>query len=165
MTKDTPDTLTVLRSLALELPDEARIAFIAQLERGAARRYRRWAERSGSLVVSTGLRLCAAREDTIADMADATFPAPDGAAEALSDVLRRASAATGTVHEGRALSDSLAMQAAAERAGAATWRSLIEGVGDSSHRTVLETCARLEEESAEFIERMLAAGLVEERVE
>lgn len=155
-----PEMMENLRSLALELPPEARIAFVARLERGAARRYRAWADRADSAVVATALRLCAAREESIAELADATFPAPAGTLPALDDATKRAAVGAAPVHEGRPLHESLAIQAAAERSGAATWRELCGDPSLAPHRSVLETCARLEEESADLVERLLATGRV-----
>jgi len=161
MAKPHLDFVAVLRALALELPSEARVAFVAQLERRAAKRYQHWAARAESPLLAAGFRLCAAREDGIAEIADATFPPPDDTVPLIEAALERASVATASVHDGRPLAESLAIQAAAERAGAATWRSLLGKGGPAMRRAALETCARLEEESAEFLERILASGVID----
>ena len=57
-----------------------------------------------------------------------------------------------SLFEGLDVEDQLAIQAGAERQGAAAWR----GLADRRPREeVLEACARLEEESADFLDALL----------
>ena len=52
----------------------------------------------------------------------------------------------------------LALQARGERLGAATWRSFARVAATPQAREVLLGCARLEEESASFLESILATA-------
>jgi len=58
---------------------------------------------------------------------------------------------------GRPLAEQFAMQAAAERAGAATWRALAEKAAPEQ-RAVFEACAGLEEASAAVLDALVAEG-------
>ncbi len=51
--------------------------------------------------------------------------------------------------------EQLAIQANAERQGAAAWRGMIEQEPDEATRAVLEHCARTEEASADYLDALL----------
>ncbi|MGH7353822.1 MAG: hypothetical protein ACRELS_04490, partial [Candidatus Rokuibacteriota bacterium] len=55
----------------------------------------------------------------------------------------------------RPVSEQYAIQAAAERRGAACWRALASSLTDAPVRETLLSCGGLEERSAEFLEGLL----------
>jgi hypothetical protein len=55
----------------------------------------------------------------------------------------------------RPVTTQYAIQAAAERRGAAYWRNLAPSIPDVSVRELLSACAELEERSAEFLEAIV----------
>jgi len=149
-----PDLVAGIRPLVDSLPPASRPGFMAGLERQAAGNYRQWAEASDNSVLAIGLRLCAAREDSVADMIEATFPADPSHAAQLQEAATQLQAA-GDPFAGYELADCMRMQAAAERNGAAAWRQIATNMDDSDTRRALEFCACLEEQSAEFLEAWL----------
>lgn len=157
MDGELPDLAAALRPLVQALPRAAQPLFVARLERNSASRYREWASEAVSAPLAAGLRVCGAREEGIADIAESIFSAPESAA-IVAEATESALASAGPIFDGRSLRDRFVMQAGAERSGAGIWRHLAESAADDSTRAALETCARLEEESAEFLERMLGGG-------
>jgi hypothetical protein len=146
----TPDIGKLLAPQLGSLPDGALPGFLALLERGAAARYRRWA--SELPAHADGLRACAAREDEIADRVDTLFPLEPDLRERLEGELPAAAKIYGSLFDGLDPLDQLAVQAGAERQGAAAWRGLAAPLSDPALRDALEACARLEEESAAYLE-------------
>ena len=53
---------------------------------------------------------------------------------------------------GRSVAEQLAIQAAAERRGAGTWRALAADCGAPERQAALLFCASLEEDSADFLD-------------
>ena len=140
------------------LPEAQRPAVVALAERIAAERYRGWADEVGDASARSRLLACAAREEEIAARVEASVPNA-------ADVQAAASAAHPELPEryaalftGLPLAEQFAMQAAAERAGAATWRALAEKAGPAQ-REVFETCAGLEEASAAVLDGLVAEGV------
>lgn len=146
------DIVALLRADVESLPPEARPACLAALERGSARRYRDWADASNDPQLAAGLRVCAAREDGIADMIEAGFTTPAAHAPAVKEVLGRIARKLGARADGQPFLGLLADQAAAERGGARTWRDLAPLATTDAERWTLDVCARLESESAEFLD-------------
>jgi len=56
----------------------------------------------------------------------------------------------------RPAAEQYAIQAAAERSGAAFWRAVASEASDARAREAFESCAELEERSAAFLEQILA---------
>ncbi len=69
---EVPQFGALLRAHIDSVPEAARPAFLAGLERSAAARYRDWASRAPQW--SEELLACARREDEIADLVDGLFP-------------------------------------------------------------------------------------------
>lgn len=129
--------------------------FLALLERGAAERYRRWA-----LVLpehQAGLLRCAASEDEIADRIDGAFELDESLREQLVAPLPEALQTYYEVFAPLPIWDQLRIQADAERQGAAAWRGIASRHPDAKVVEVLETCSRLEETSADFLDDLIAS--------
>lgn len=154
MSNSLPDIVAPVRSLLASLPEEARPFFMARLERRAAENYRRWADQASHSSLAIGLRLCAHREEAVAEIIERCFPLPATHATAVQEVGRQV-AAGADPFTGYQLEDCLRMQANAERSGAAAWRALAGNGRSAEERRDLEVCANLEEESATFLETAL----------
>jgi len=150
------DIVSVLREEIAGLPGNARPYCLAQLERRAGERYREWADRSVDTALSAGLRVCAMREECIAEMIETAFPAPAEASEALDATLARIAERLADRFSGAGTTESFASQAAAERVGAETWKQFAKLAGTSEQRWTLEVCSKLETESAEFLDAAIA---------
>jgi hypothetical protein len=149
-----PDFGELLAPQIGSVPEDAVPAFLARLERSAAQRYRDWALQLPGH--AQGLLQCARREDDIATRIDGLYPATR------ADQLAAIEAAIGPAVDSyyRVFSNlttiqQLAVQANAERQGAAAWRAMLDDAADSSAREVLEQCARTEEASADFLDALL----------
>jgi len=154
---DLPSISSIVGGLLERVDARHRPLFIALAERLAAERYRRWAkEASGP--ARGGLLACAEREDEIADRVAALYPD----AAAVQETLRASNPELDEVNDalfaGRALAQQFAIQAAGERAGAAVWRAFAEHAGSADARRTLLACAELEEQSAVYLESLLAGG-------
>lgn len=150
-----PDLGAELVPLVGRLPEPARPRFLALLERAAARRYESWAATATDPEAARGFRACAAREDEIAGRIEETFPPHPDERALVAALLPEVQALAARAFDGRPLPEQLAIQAAAERRGAAAWRGMAAGVTDAASRATLVACARLEEESAAFLEDLL----------
>ena len=147
-----PDIVAVLTPAILMVPEPARPSLLALLERGAAGRYRKWAgERTES---ASEFEACAAREEQIADTVDRLFPLDTAHKADIEKALPVARDAFFGLFEGLPLEDQWRVQAAAERQGAIAWRGVAAQQQDAALQSALEGCARLEEESAETLERL-----------
>jgi hypothetical protein len=147
-----PDLGAQLRPVLAEVPPAIWPRLVAQLERAAADRYDAWASSCGDEAQRAGLRACAAREREVASRIEAAFPAHPEEQRYMSATVPKIAAAYAAVMADHPVDDQYAIQAAAERNGAAFWRS-VAGSAPAA-REVLEACARLEEASAEFLERL-----------
>ncbi|MGH0032289.1 MAG: hypothetical protein ACQGVC_21055 [Myxococcota bacterium] len=143
---DTPNFAELLGPFIARFEEEARPAFLAALERGAADRYRAWAEASPEH--AAGLLACAEREDEIARTAESLYPPDEGARSAIARVLPEARDAYYAVFADLPLREQWRIQASAERQGANAWRLLAADSDDPKARDELARCAALEEESA-----------------
>ncbi len=128
-------------------------SFLAMLERGAADRYRLWSQQWPEH--REGLLACAAREDEIADTVDGLFPIDKATRAALNEPLPAARELYYSVFSDLDLRQQLAIQADAERQGAAAWRNMLDDVDSDRARDLLEHCASLEETSAAYLENLL----------
>ena len=99
---------------------------------------------------------CAAREEAIASRVESIHPDAAARQQAIRDAHPDLVAINRSVFEGFPLAQQLAIQAHGERAGAALWRGLAERSEERARDAYL-ACARLEEESAEFLESLPVA--------
>lgn len=127
--------------------------FLALLERGAADRYRRWADELPSH--RDGLLRCAASEDEIADRIEGAFALDESLRPQLEAPLPDAIAVYYDVFAPLSIRDQLRVQANAERQGADAWRNIASRHHDASVIAVLNECSRLEEESADFLDELI----------
>jgi hypothetical protein len=136
------------------VPAEAVPAFLARLERTAADRYRMWAEAVPEH--AEGLLGCAAREDDIADRAEQIYPAtaPEQVA-AMEAAIGPAKDTYYDVFSTLTPIEQMAVQANAERQGAAAWRAMIEAEDDPEIKSELEEMATIEEASADYLDALL----------
>jgi len=147
----------ILAPIMGDLAPAEQPAFVALAERIAAGRYRAWAEQAKDDASRAPLLACAQREEEIASRVEAVTP--DAAAiqaRVEADHPDVAQAYLG-LFTGLALDAQLALQAQAERTGAATWRAFAANA-DPARAEVFHACAALEEESAATLEALLAAG-------
>jgi hypothetical protein len=127
--------------------------FLALLERGAADRYRQWAERLPAH--RDGLLCCAAREDEIADRIEGAFALDESLRPQLEAPLDEAIAVYYDVFAPLSIRDQLRVQANAERQGAQAWRNIASRHPDPAVIDELNECSRLEEESADWLDDLL----------
>lgn len=151
---DTPNFAKLLGPFIEPIPESARPAFLARLERTAAERYRLWAGQAAAL--AGGLLACAAREDEIADRVERVLGADAAAREKIESSIEAARDSYYAVFAGKPLREQLRIQADAERQGANAWRLIAAGLGDAAVATELEACSDLEEQSAAHLEGLLA---------
>jgi hypothetical protein len=155
MTKSAnPDVGALLAGFMAQVPEASRPRFLALLERGAAERYRYWAEQLPAH--AAGLRACAAREEEIATRADAVVPIEAGAREKLEALIPSAREAYYAIFDGVPILDQLRIQAGAERLGAGAWRGMASAMKDAHARKELDACAQLEEVSASYLDTLVA---------
>ena len=150
---DVPNFAELLGPFIGRIPEPSRPAFLAALERGAAQRYREWAEASPEN--REGLLACAEREDEIARRVDALFPADGEGASRIEEAIPEARDAYYEVFAGLSLVEQWRIQASAERQGANAWRLLASEQSDPSVQETLHGCAALEEESASHLDTLL----------
>lgn len=148
-----------LRPIVESLPADAQLPFIAALERGAADRYRGWADAVADPEIAEGLRACAAREEEIATRIETLAGRRADEMAGLESVWEQVRDVGVGAYGSRSLSEQLAIQADAERGGASVWRELGTAASDAD-RDTFEACARLEEQSAAYVEKVLADGRV-----
>lgn len=148
-----PNFAVLLGPFISEVPDEGRPRFLALLERGAAQRYRGWAKELPEHAET--LLECADREDEIADRVEKLYPIAAALEKEIAQPLPRARDAYYDVFAGIPVLDQLAIQADAERQGAAAWRGLASQHPDPATREELERCAQLEEASADQLDTLL----------
>ena len=128
---------------------------VARLERTAAERYRTWATEAPQW--ATELLVCSAAEDEIADRIMAAFPVSTEQAATLDALLPQARIIYYETFDGLTVTQQLELQATAERQGANAWKS-VALTPDLSPRVLdeLATCSRLEEASADLLDKLLA---------
>ena len=149
-----PDFGALLAEHIRSVPADAMPAFLAMLERTAAERYRGWA--ADVPEHAEGLMACAAREDEIADRISAAFHA--GAPEAIAAMESAIGPAKETyyaVFSGLKPVQQMAIQAKAQRQGAAARRGMLADTSDAGVNDVLEACASNEEASAGYLDVLL----------
>jgi len=154
---DLPDIATLLGGLLQRIPGPHRPLLIALAERLAAERYRRWAKDAGA-PARGGLLACAEREDAIADRVAALYPDAASVQQALRTDHPELDEINDSIFAGRPLAEQFAIQAAGERAGAAAWRAFAQHADRDAARAAFLACAELEEESAAYLDSLLAGG-------
>ena len=137
------------------VPEEAFPNFLALLERGAAQRYREWAELLPQY--EEGLNACAASEDKIADIVEGLFPIADSLNEAIAAPLPAAKDAYYQVFAGLPLADQLQIQADAELQGAAAWQGMLTDSTPEEVRQGLDRCSELERASSAYLYSIIDA--------
>ncbi len=152
---DTPNFGELLAPMMGAVPEPALPRFLATLERGAAGRYRLWAEQEEDVETVRGLLACAEREDEIASRVEKLVPIDATGQEAIDRAFPAAREAYFEVFAGLSAREQWRIQASAERQGAAAWRGMVAGSTDPDTRDVLEGCALLEEENAAYLESLL----------
>ena len=148
-----PNFAVLLGPFIQKISETSRPAFLAALERGAAQRYREWAELSPD--DAPGLLACAEREDEIARRVDKLFPADSQGESSIANTLPDARTAYYGVFAGLPLREQWRIQASAERQGADAWRLLASEQADEAVRESLLSCSALEEESAAHLDSLL----------
>ena len=143
----------LLRPFIARVAPETMPRFLALLERGAADRYRIWAETLPEH--SEGLLRCADSEDEIADRIEGAFALDESLRDQLEAPLPEAIDTYYRVFAPLSVWDQLRVQADAERQGAAAWRGIASQHPDPSVVEVLETCSRLEESSADYLDALI----------
>ena len=138
-----PDFGELLAPFIGAVPEQALPNFLALLERGAAQRYREWADQLPTH--AAGLNACASREDEIADIVEGLFPIDSSLQASLQAPLPAARDTYYQVFSGLPLSGQLAIQADAELQGAAAWRGMLEEPVPEAVRHGLERCAGAQE--------------------
>jgi len=152
--KKLPDLGDQLRPLVQALPPAVQPRLMAHLERAAAHRYQAWAAACPDPEAAEGLRACAAREEEVATRVETVYPPQLDERRHFGEVLPTIAETYRAALAERPIDEQYAIQAAAERRGAALWRSLASSVTDGSARETLGRCAELEELSAEFLESL-----------
>ena len=151
-TRELPDVAAILGPVLARVSAEDQPLLLAIAERLAAERYRGWADQVDDPALRAGFLACAAREDEIADRVEAVFPDPAATQRRLRAAVPDLDTINRDVFAGRPLKDQLAIQAAAERLGAATWRAFAAARTDTAARDAFLACAPLEEASAAFLD-------------
>ncbi len=131
------------------VPPQALPNFLALLERGAAQRYRYWAEQLPQF--REGLMRCSASEDEIASTIDAIYSIDESMAEQIKQPLPAARDAYYQVFETLSLPDQLAVQADAELQGANAWRNMLSDSNSDAVQQGLLKCIALEEASSKYL--------------
>lgn len=150
---DRRKTIRELLAPALEKVEKSHYPLLFALaEREAARRYRVWAEEAGKSELRKGLLLCADREEEIAVRIEGLYPEAARLQQEILERLPGFAALNQEAFAGLSLVEQYALQAAGERAGAETWTAFAEEAADDAVRDVFLACARLEAESAEYLE-------------
>ncbi len=120
-----PDLGGQVRPLIQTLPVAVQPRIMATLERTAADRYRTWAGVCPEPVQAEGSRACAAREEEVAARIEMAFPSQPDEQRHIGGVLPQIAEAYHSALAQRPVIAQYAIQAAAERRGAAFWRLLL----------------------------------------
>lgn len=138
-----------------QVPPSVIPRFLALLERGAADRYREWAE---MLPAHADVLLqCAASEDEIADRVESMFTLDESLRDELVAPLPGAKQTYYEAFSGMNVWDQLRVQANAERQGAQAWRNIAARMTDERVIAELATCSALEEKSADDLDALISA--------
>lgn len=136
------------------VPAEISPRFLALLERGAASRYRGWAEMLPEH--AEGLLKCSEAEDEIANRIEGAFAMDESLREKLEAPLPGALKTYYDVFSQYDVWDQLRIQANAERQGAGAWQRIAATHPDPKVIEILNSCSALELESADYLDALLA---------
>lgn len=150
---DVPNFGELLAPFISAVPEEAVPNFLALLERGAAQRYRYWAEQLPDH--QEGLSHCADSEDKIADIVERIFPIDEALANDIKAPLPAAKDTYYNVFEQLSLVDQLAVQADAELQGAEAWRAMLSDDNSAAVQQGLLECMELEQASSAYLYSIL----------
>jgi len=150
-----PKVADILAGVLRRIDIKLQPVLLAKLERLAAERYRTWADDQSDHSVKEGLLGCAAREEEIANRVESLEPNASAIQEKLLAENPELLILNRTLFEGRSLKVQFAIQAQGERAGAATWSAFAAAAPDSSTRELLQSCSRLEQANADFLQSLL----------
>jgi len=137
-----------------QVPPAISPRFLALLERGAASRYRGWAEMLPEH--AEGLMKCSEAEDEIANRIEGAFELDESLREVLEAPLAGALATYYEVFSHYEVWDQLRIQANAERQGAGAWQRIAGTHPDQQVIDVLNSCSALEIESADYLDTLIA---------
>ncbi len=154
MADEIPNLAELLAPHLDVVPAATRPAFLAGLERSAAKRYRRWAEAASE--AGPGLLACAEREEEIARQADRLFPIEASDRARVEEVLPKAIETYYAIFADLPLREQLRIQVGGERQGAGAWRLLASRQQDASVVKTLHSLSALEEENAAYLDQLLA---------
>jgi hypothetical protein len=121
----------------------------------AAERYRGWADDPAYAAHRESLSACAEREEEIASRVEALSPDAAAVEREIIAQIPDLEEINRTVFAGRPIADQMRIQSAGERAGAAVWQAFAAAAGLTPAREAFLACARLEEESALVLDRIL----------
>ena len=154
-TRQLPDIAEILGTLLQRAPEAEQPLLLALAERVAADMYRDWANQVGHEKRKALLLACAAREEQIANGAEALYPT---AASIQRDLVARIPDLKGirSLFDPLPLDDQFRLLANGERAGGSAWRAYAEKAADAKMRQVFSTFAPLEEANAACLESILA---------
>ena len=144
----------LLRPFIAQVPAVVMPRFLALLERGAANRYRLWADLLPEH--RDVLLTCAHSEDEIANRIESIFALDESLRDSLTAPLPQA---TQTYYDAFApydVWDQLRIQGNAERQGANAWRNIAANHPDLEVIEVLHSCSTLEESSADALDALIA---------
>jgi hypothetical protein len=154
LTTSLPNIAAVIGPVLQRIPADVRPLVIAAAERSAAKRYRDWANQVADPAMQISLRACADREDEVARLIEALFPNAEAKQKELLLQTPELTDSGNSLFAPFTLQQQFTLQAQGERIGADTWRSYAQR-SEPSVRDVFLTCARLEEESAEYLESIV----------
>jgi hypothetical protein len=155
MNIESPDFGQLLAPYISAIPQASQPAFLAQLERTAAQRYREWAQALPQH--AKGLIECAEREDEIARRIEKILPAASEQDQKLITVtIVPAKNCYYQAFSSLTIWEQLYIQANAERQGAAAWRMIASQFTDKITTEALEACSSIEEKSADYVDALLA---------
>ena len=154
-TADIPDVAAILAPLLARVPAPRQPLLLAIAERMAAERYRGWAADASMAAHRSSLLECASREEQIAANVEALTPSAVAVQQEILTSNPDLAEINRTVFAGRPIADQMTIQAAGERAGAAAWQAFAAAAGPGAARDAFIACARLEEESAVVLDRIL----------
>lgn len=156
MTKKKTIVEIVGPAIAKYPPEEQRI-LAALAERIAASRYRAWAQSIGDDDQRRTLQRCAEREEEIAQRVESLHSSAASLQEQMLKDNPELQHQYMALFDGLSLPDQFALQANAERAGAAAWRAFADTCSNPEHAETLRSCAPLEEANAADLDQIIAA--------
>ena len=151
-----PNIAALLAPVIAQLEGPEWPALLARLEHIAGNRYRAWAQRAPAL--ARELLACADREDDISARGAKLFALSDVQRARVDGLVPGVREAYAGLFAGLTLREELALQANAERQGAAAWRAISgQPVLPDPARAAIAELALLEEANATQLERLLAS--------